>query len=324
MPESFNFESPDFIGWLSATYSFDFDRLREDIPINGSPERSLSRVVIEGAGNRLFLLERFSKEQFNKKHIIARILDILFSRNLDNIHPYIRTRHNIHLPFYKGGHFQLSDFISGTGLQRPGYLSSRQMGESMADFLIGLSTASTNMTAAIDLSVFSIKAYILKLKRDMQENDLDLYHRYRPCFDFLFQGFMDNHDQLPLSFVHGDFHPVNIIWQRHSIRSVIDWEFAGIKPEIYDAANLVGCAGIEDPEGLGMGMVLSFLTALKKSGVIRESGWEWFPEYVLALRFAWLSEWLRKKDEEMLDLEARYMDILIENMEELRSIWFKK
>ena len=33
-------------------------------------------------------------------------------------------------------------------------------------------------------------------------------------------------------------------------------------------------------------------------------------DFVLALRFAWLSEWLRKDDEEMLELELVYWEIL--------------
>jgi homoserine kinase type II len=99
---------------------------------------------------------------------------------------------------------------------------------------------------------------------------------------------------------------------------VIDWEFAGIKPDLYDAANFVGCAGIENPNGLGMDMVMTFLAKLHQTEVISEMGWRFFPEYVLALRFAWLSEWLRKKDHEMIDLEHAFMRILVDHMPEIR------
>jgi len=48
-------------------------------------------------------------------------------------------------------------------------------------------------------------------------------------------------------------------------------------------------------------------------------GWQFFPEYLLALRFAWLSEWLRQKDKEMIEMEEAYMKLLVGNMEILRQ-----
>ncbi len=114
---------------------------------------------------------------------------------------------------------------------------------------------------------------------------------------------------------------MNVIWDHHRIKAVIDWEFLGFKPDIYDLANLVGCAGIENPEGFGMPMVITFLREIRAAKIISSQGWQYFPEYILALRFAWLSEWLRKKDQEMLEMEAAFMDILIKNIKDLRYIW---
>ncbi len=155
----------------------------------------------------------------------------------------------------------------------------------------------------------------------MKAHEPKMYDRYSPFLEFLEQEFMDAHHGLPQKFCHGDFHPLNVLWDQNRIRAVIDWEFTGLKPDCYDAANLVGCAGIENPEGLGMPMVTTFLRKIRKAGIISPIGWQYFPEYILALRFAWLSEWLRKKDREMLKLEAAYMGLLIQHMEELRSIW---
>ena len=44
-------------------------------------------------------------------------------------------------------------------------------------------------------------------------------------------------------------------------------------------------------------------------------------EYIIALRFAWLSEWLRHKDHEMIELETVYMKLLIDNANDLKHIW---
>lgn len=74
---------------------------------------------------------------------------------------------------------------------------------------------------------------------------------------------------LSYAFCHGDLHPLNVIWMHDKIHAVIDWEFAGFKPDIYDAANLVGCAGIENPEGLSMPMVTAFLQSIRKADMIK-------------------------------------------------------
>jgi homoserine kinase type II len=52
-----------------------------------------------------------------------------------------------------------------------------------------------------------------------------------------------------------------------------------------------------------------------------EGDWAAFPDFVLAARFAWLSDWLRRRDAEMIDLEAVYMGLLLEKRDELRDAW---
>jgi homoserine kinase type II len=44
-------------------------------------------------------------------------------------------------------------------------------------------------------------------------------------------------------------------------------------------------------------------------------------EFIVALRFAWLSEWLRRKDSEMIGLELDYMRLLIDNKNSLQKAW---
>jgi homoserine kinase type II len=42
---------------------------------------------------------------------------------------------------------------------------------------------------------------------------------------------------------------------------------------------------------------------------------------VVAIRFAWLSDWLRRRDREMIDLEVTYIHLLIDNRQALKDIW---
>jgi homoserine kinase type II len=42
-------------------------------------------------------------------------------------------------------------------------------------------------------------------------------------------------------------------------------------------------------------------------------------EFVIAIRFAWLSEWLRHEDREMIALETDYMNLLADNADVLKK-----
>ncbi len=321
MQEFFNEQKQEFIHWLNSQWNIEFDCVRRDIDIQGSPERTLSRAVFQDKGGTLFLLEKFSKDKFHIRQNIARAIEYLTNHDLKLAISCRKSNHGEFLPFFKDAHFQVSLFINSTGIKRPDYLLSSKMGENCALFLICLANVSANIERNFFCPPFSIKKYIYKLFNEMKIYDNAVYNKFSPFLLFLEKEFMDIHDKLPISFCHGDLHPLNILWNNDQILAVIDWEFAGIKPEIYDAANFVGCAGIENPDGLGMPMVMSFLKKIHQKGLFSEMGWRFFPEYILALRFAWLSEWLRKKDKQMLEMEEAYMCILVDNMDVLRRAW---
>ena len=135
--------------------------------------------------------------------------------------------------------------------------------------------------------------------------------RYRPFVDHLEEQLFPIHDRLPIRFCHGDLHPINIIWGKASIRAVIDWEFCGIKPEIFDLANLLGCLGMEDPQSLTGPFVNRLIRRLRRPDIFSDQSWDALPDLMLAIRFAWLSEWMRKDDEPMIRLEADYMSLLV-------------
>ena len=112
-----------------------------------------------------------------------------------------------------------------------------------------------------------------------------------------------------------------LIWGSHQIKAVIDWEFCGFKPEIYDVCNMIGCLGMEHPSSLKGELVMDFISMLREQSTISELSWRLLVDFIVALRFAWLSEWLRKEDEEMINLELDYMNLLIENKQALLELW---
>ncbi len=308
-----------FILWVKEQWNIDIDRVRSEIRIPGSPERAISRGVVQDCQDRLFLVEKLDNRKFLTQERIARAVEYLSLHGLPQAITYMKSVQGNFLPFFSGSCFRLSRFIEGTPLRRPDYLASAAMGKNTARFLEQMAEASAGMELHLSFPRFSIKKYIHDLFKTMKTHDRSVHDRFLPVLNFLETEFMPAHDRLPLSFCHGDLHPLNIIWDNDEIQAVIDWEFAGIKPDLFDAANYVGCAGIETPTALAWTWSLSFLSQLHKTDVIKDMGWQFFPEYVLALRFAWLSEWLRKKDHEMIDLEHAFMTILTDHMPDIKQ-----
>ncbi len=321
MQEFFDDKKEEFIQWLNRQWDIEFKCVRRDIDIQGSPERALSRVVLQDKDGTLFLLEKFSKNKFQVRQNVAKAIEYLNNNGLKHALLCQKSNYGEFLPFFKESCFQLSLFLDSTGIKRPDYLSSSKMGKSFALFLMDLSRASVNIESKVSFESFSIKKYIYKLFSEMKIYDNSVYEKYLPFLIFLEKEFMEVHDKLPACFCHGDLHPLNVLWNHDQIKAVIDWEFTGMKPDIYDAANLVGCAGIENPNGLAMPMVMTLIKEIRSKELFSKIGWRFFPEYVLALRFAWLSEWLRKKDKQMLEMEEAYMGILVDNMDILRQGW---
>jgi len=61
--------------------------------------------------------------------------------------------------------------------------------------------------------------------------------------------------------------------------------------------------------------------SLKSSNIINNTVYRYLLEFIIAIRFAWLSQWLRKEDEEMVDLEETYMKLFIDNSTILKNNW---
>lgn len=305
----------------AAQWNLKVTCIRRNIPIAGSPERCELRFIIECDDNRFYLLESVFDTDVSHKLRIISCLNFLSCKGLPGINSYICTNKNDYIIDCDDRFWQLSAFVEGAALDRPEYVFDKWRGGALADFLIDLENKSKEIPFFKNIKPFSIKDYIYNLISQIIKNDPEVLSRIRPVISFLENRFMKVHDRLPVSFCHGDFHPLNIIWSKDAITAVIDWEFLGIKPQIYDAANLIGCIGIEDPEGLTGELACAFIAALKEAELISGISREFFPEFVIAVRFAWLSEWLRHNDREMIELETTYMNLLADNSGMLKNAW---
>jgi homoserine kinase type II len=244
--------------------------------------------------------------------LINKTLDYLRNRGLEKIQPYLKNNHDEYLSEINGEYWQLIPFIQNIPLKRPDYVFDEWRGIMLADFLLNLWKHGKNITYFDKYNPFDLRQYFLNMTYKMQEYNKKEYEKLRNCIRFIENDFLNIYYKLPILFCHGDYHPINIIWSEKSIKSVIDWEFLGYKPEVYDIANLLGCIGIEEPTSLINDLAKSFIFKIKKSNMISDISFEYLLEFIITLRFAWLSEWFRKKDNEMINLEIEYMKLLID------------
>ena len=296
-------------------------RVREDIPIVGSPDRCEFRTVVEDEDQNLFVLENIGAGSAAHKQKIARTLAFLAEKGLSRVRPYLPVGNDEYLAFKGGAYWQLSPYVEGVPLPRPEYAFEGWRGPVLADFLTDLWGRARDLPLFENSPPFSIVTFIRDFTRTVERREPLLYLRIRPALVFLEQGFMEAHDGLPVRFCHGDYHPLNVIWSEAGLRAVIDWEFLGPKPELYDAAMMIGCLGMEDPRSLTGGLVFEFIGRLKASGLASKAGWTHLFDLVLALRFAWLADWLKRSDAEMIELEAVYIGLLLENRGVLARSW---
>jgi homoserine kinase type II len=305
----------------AGAWGLDAEGIRDDLAVSGSPRRSEFRCVVECPGRRLVVLECIRGPDRSRKQAIIDRLDLLSGEGLSCVHPYLRTAGGAHMALVDGRLWQASPYVPGIPLDRPGYAFDAWRGAAMAEFLAGLRKASRNMPETLSARPFSILDYIDTLAGQVRTREPWLAERLEPVIAFLKDRLERVHNGLPVAFCHGDYHPLNMIWSEKALKGVIDWEFSGPKPEGYDAATLIGCIGMETPEALEGPLVEMLVRKLRASGTLSEESWLVMAEMTLAIRFGWMAEWLRSRDDEMIELETVYMHLLKDHAEGLSALW---
>lgn len=300
IPKNIQQYDEQFLAAVLALFGQTLQKNLTSVAIQGSPERSLFRTVIQTENGARFILEEIASQEVAKRQSIASNLELLAQKKLPVI-PYVDNT----LKPYAGKYWQLSPYITGVPLIRDTYWQEEWRGQAVADFLAELyREASVLKTSG---QVFSLRVYIEELQETIAKARPDLLIQLQPILDLLQERLFSVYESIPLGFCHGDPHPLNMLWGERQILAVIDWEFSGIKPILYDAALIIGCLGVEAPAASEGGFVRSFRLRLQERQVFSEELLTILPVFVLALRFAWLSEWLRRNDEEMLHFECAYM-----------------
>jgi homoserine kinase type II len=304
-------------------WNIDCKEVKKRLILYGSPERSTYRVGIADQSDSLFMLEKIAPTSKNRKLEIAKDLENLKSNDMLPLAiNYLQNNHRQYITNANDELWMLTPYIQGVFLNQSTYLDEEWRGLVMADFLISLRTAQKiNLPIQKDECIYPIVPYVKELLSVMYSFNKTELTQISRVIQYLEKYFFEVAPTLPVSFCHGDFHAANIVWGRNDVRGVIDWEFCGIQPELYDVSNMLGCLGMENPSAFGMKIVKNFINQLKSSKLFSNLSWTYLFDLMLAQRFAWLSEWFRKNDEEMIELEIVYINLLLDNQEEIKSLW---
>lgn len=288
----------------------------------GSPERSLKRYWIESHLGERYILDQIDPTIVARKMTIAENLERLHQINPAlPIHPYLKNTQNQFISEEKAERWMLSRYLPHLPLDRRNYWKEAWRGKVMAEFLLSLHESSEQLPlSAMRSWDLPLDQYIPELIQTIRLYQADIYARIESIVQAI-QPFLVSLPERPITFNHGDFHPLNILWGDKSIVGVIDWEFCGLKTRLYDIANMVGCLGMEKPEALLEKMTTGFIQTLYRNGYGSHEEWVRLIELMVAIRFGWLSEWFRKKDSEMVELEVTYMQFLLQYKAELLARW---
>ncbi|GFK93034.1 hypothetical protein NNJEOMEG_00863 [Fundidesulfovibrio magnetotacticus] len=298
---------------LLSSFGVDFARARQDLPVPGSPERCLRRQVVEDASGALWLLERIGPAQAARREALGRLLEALEARGLDRLAPYRRVPGGGHVLRDWAGLWQLSPFVTGREPERPGYLERPGPARELARWLARLRRASLGLALPGGLFALDLPEYARALSARLAQHRPGVHARLGPVLKAL-SPYLEAWPGLPRALAHGDLHPLNVVWGADGPLGVIDWEFAGARPALDDAANCLGCVLLEARGDRSAPFVEAFARELRGSDLLELSLAPWLDAAVLASRLGWLSEWLRKADAPMLSDELDYMDHLAARM----------
>ncbi len=299
-------------------------RNRPDIPLEGSPERSEARLAVEDACERLWVLERIPSACVERRERIGSIVDGLARSGLP-VPAYLPGPDGGYVLHADGRCWQLSPFVPGVPLPQPEYVDDPERGHALGRFLADLRAAGPEIAAhgvqgSRHEQPFSLPDYAASLLATLDAHQPDTRRALAPAVDAMAPLF-ESWAELPRTLCHGDFHPCNVIWRGRGVASVIDWEFTGQRPRLLDAANCLGCVAAEDPRALVRGLAPALLRTLRDAGCLAAADLALLPGLVLALRLGWLSEWLRRNDRKMIDMEIRLLRLLTNSLDTLLPAW---
>ncbi len=263
----------------------------DNVALNGSPNRTVTRFALEAAGRR-FIAEGFAASKQVKQARQLAALEFFQARGLPGIHPFLRTPDGAPGVADEKLFWQLRPYVDCDPLPREQLGVEADFARIWGDFLLALKRVGEDPAVPeLPNDRFFFAGYIPTLRdfvgRKLPEFQADLAEICEQLHPFLRLEF-----DYPAMLAHGDFHPGNLLLAHGEISAVIDWEFLGRKSAGYDLALLIGCLGMDDPAWLTGVTVRSLIHRLREADYLPEIAWEHLPELVVATRLGWLGEWV--------------------------------
>ena len=306
---------------LAAHWGLELCRCRPDLRIGGSPERALHREVLEDTNGDIFVIEQLPLQKKAARELQAKALRFLADHRVAGVFPWLNADNGQPGLLHNGCYWQLRRWVEGEPLPRETYADDSWRGETLANFLLEMrrATREGDIPGSTE-PAFSLTHYIQVLMPIFQNKLPPLAADLEPIRMEL-REFCEQECNLPCAFAHGDFHPGNAIWAIHGLNGVIDWEFCGIKPAAYDVANLLGCLGMDEPAQLYGPFAIGLVRKLREQKFLDEDSWHFLPDLTAALRFAWMREWVARRDKAMITQELDFIWLILDNRELLRRKW---
>ena len=204
--------SKEILKAVAGLWQVQLKKLHYNLPVSGSPERSVFRVVLEDKDGMFFVLEQIPAKSLELKRQIAATVDFLSKKNLAHIQPYLADEKGEYVIKYKNNLWQIIPFVQGVLLDRQKYMYEKWRGSALAAFLIELRRKSQDLPFSDFRKVFSLKNYIYKLISQINLYNKNIKSEINDISCFLEKDFMSAYEKLPVAFCHGDYHPMNVIW----------------------------------------------------------------------------------------------------------------
>jgi len=301
----------DQIRKISSIYGIKFKEIADN-ELYGAPSRAADRVLISDRYGNMFIIEKHHFWNRDKKEKMAENIEILAINDIHESVPYLKNGFNQFVTEFDNRCWMMIPFIENVPLKRPDYLNSAEMGKNAAGILLKIYNASSSIRMNDVSGDFSFIVHVHNLIDKIRRSCPDLYIRTTDVVNVVENRFIEVVTSSKIIFCHGDFHPLNILWENESVKSVIDWEFSGYRPILTDIANILGCAGFEDSAAFERDFVKEFLKTIENSGFLSEKQLRDLNVFIIGFRFAgWLNEWINDKDEELMEREICYLNFLL-------------
>ena len=287
-----------------------------ELAIAGSPERTLHREILEDVSGALYVIEEVPLAKQAAREHQFRLQRHLLEGGVMGIVPWLPTADGAPGLVHDGAYWQVRRWLHGEPLDRETYGRDGWRGHAAAAFLRQMAAARPQPLPGR----FLLGEYIAGLLPHISQRLPALEADLKPIVEAL-KPFLEAEPELPAAFAHGDYHPGNILWGKEMLNGVIDWEFNGLKVAGYDAANLLGCLGVDSPENLTAPFAMEFIRTLREAEAIPAEARALLPLHIAALRFAWLREWVAQRSKPLICQELDFIWLIVDNTELLRQRW---